>query len=98
MVGVLLLFALFIVIYLVDRFGPRRNLTRGTNVLRAREIPAAIATRRGVGLAILDLALVGVLLALFPRHYWLIIFWGIPQLRGNTHSLCAQVQSTQWVT
>jgi len=77
MVGVLLLVTLMIVMYLVDRFGPRRNQTRGTNVLRATEIPAAIATKRGVVLAIIALSLVGVFLGLYPKHHWLIIFYGI---------------------
>ena len=77
MVGVLLLIALMIVMHLVDRFGPRRDQTRGTNVLHTTEIPAAIATKRGVVLAIIVLALVGVFLVVYPKHYWLIIFYGI---------------------
>jgi MFS family permease len=76
-VGVVLLIALMIVMYLVDRFGPRRNQTRRTNVLRATEIPAAIATKKGVVLAIIVLALVGVFLGFYPKSYWLIIFYGI---------------------
>jgi hypothetical protein len=77
MTGVVLLLALIIVGYLVDRFGPQRSQTRRTNILRPRDVPAAIATRNGIGLAILVLAFVSVLLALYPRHYWLIIFYGI---------------------
>jgi hypothetical protein len=77
MAGVILLLVLIVVLYLVDRYGPQRNQTRKTNTLRPVEIPAAIATRKGVALAILGLAFVGVLLAVYPTHYWLIIFYGI---------------------
>jgi hypothetical protein len=77
MLGVVLLLALMIIIYLVDRFGPQRIQTRRANILRPIEMPAAIVTRKGIGLAILDLAFAGVLLAFYPRHYWLIIFYAI---------------------
>jgi hypothetical protein len=77
MAGVILLLALIIVMYLVDRFGPHRIQTRRANILRPAEMAAAIVTRKGIGLAILDLAFVGVLLAFYPQRYWLIIFYGI---------------------
>jgi hypothetical protein len=77
MAGVILLLVLIIVIYSIDRFGPQRIRTQRTNILRPMEMPAAIATRKGIGLAIFDLAFVGVLLGFYPRHHWLIIFYGI---------------------
>jgi MFS family permease len=77
MAGVLLLLALFVVAYLVDRFGPLRRRLSNPKTLRPMEIPAAIATKRGSLLALLVLVGVVVLCALYPKHYWLIVFWGI---------------------
>jgi hypothetical protein len=77
MAGFFLLLAVLVIAYLVDRFGPQRNVVRKTNILHPAEIPAAIATKRGLGLGIIDLAFVGVLLAFYPKHYWLIIFYGV---------------------
>ena len=41
------------------------------------EMAAAIATKKGIGLAILDLILVGPILAFYPKRYRLLIFYGI---------------------